>query len=91
MKKLVSIQVAYRGFDHALTLDWIYQRINQAIQERVLDPPVHILVPGNLTIPIHFSLSTVETWKFHYERGNRVEVPRELWKEVDLLLGVAEK
>ena len=83
------IQVAYRGFEHALTLDWVHTQIQAAIREGVLDKPVHEIGSGQVPIPIHFGPSLIETWKFHFDRGHRIEVSRALWNEIDGLLGVS--
>lgn len=88
--ELLPEQVAHRGFEHELTLNWIFERIEKAIGEGLLDKPVHRLPPENRTIPIHFSMSLIETWKFHYNRGSRLNVPRKLWGEVDRILGIAQ-
>ena len=88
MQQLQPIQVAYRGFEHELTLNWIHEKLKAAIDEGVLDKPVHRLPPGNDTIAIHFSVSLIETWKFQFENGHRVDVPRAVWGEIDKLLGV---
>ena len=90
MQQLQPIQVAYRGFEHELTLSWIYERIRSAIDSRVLDKPLHVLPPRNETIAIHFSDSLIETWKLQFVKGHRVDVPREIWDEIDKLLGMDE-
>ncbi|MDP6776963.1 MAG: hypothetical protein QGI83_09375, partial [Candidatus Latescibacteria bacterium] len=88
---LLPEHVAHRGFEHELTLSWIYERIEHAIGRGILDKPVHRLPPENQAIPIHFSMSLIETWKFQYNRGNRVSVPRKLWGEVDKILGLTRQ
>jgi hypothetical protein len=90
MKQLQPIQVAYRGFEHELTISWIHERIKAAIDSRALDKPLHTLPPRNETIAIHFSDSLIETWKLQYDKGHRVDVPREIWDEIDELLGIGE-
>ena len=83
------IQVAFRGFKHAFTLDWVYGQLDAAIREGILERPVHDIGSGQLPIPIHFGLSLVETWKFHFDRGHRIDIPRVLWDEIDRMLGVS--
>ena len=91
MRQLEPIQVAHRGFDRELTVNWIHRRIKSAIDDGVLDRPVHTLPPKNETIPMNFSESLIETWRFQYDKGHRVEVPRQVWDEIDDLLGVGEQ
>jgi|GEM_PF-2312444 hypothetical protein len=76
------IQVAQRGFERALTLDWIHSQIESAIESGALGKPVHELNPGSLSIPVHFGLSLIETWRFQFDRGHRIEIPRALWKRL---------
>ena len=83
------IQVAYRGFEQAFTLDWVHTQIQAAIQEGILEKPLHEIGFGQVPIPVHFGPSLVETWKFHFDRGHRIDIPSSLWDEIDRLLGVS--
>ena len=87
--QILPVQVAHRGFEHELTVSWIYGRIEQAIKKGVLSKPVHILPPGGLVIQVHFAIGLIEYWKQQFQRGIRAEASREFWDEIDRILGVS--
>ena len=74
--ELAPIHVAHRGFEHGLTVEWIYLCIQRSIGEGVLEKPVHRLPPSKTAIPIHFTTSLVEYWKHQFTRGDRLKIPR---------------
>jgi len=84
------IQVAYRGLDHGLTLKWIYERLEEAIEAGRIGRPVHPVGRGGSGIPVHFDMGLVEYWKLQHSRHMQVSVPRDLWKEIDEVLGLSE-
>lgn len=84
----LPIQIAYRGFDYGLTLEWVYERLDRSIKAGKVARPVHNVGPGGLGIPIHFSVSLIEYWKHQYDRHVKVDIPREIWAEIDGILGV---
>ena len=86
--EILPEQVAHRGFEYGLTVDWIYRKIIQSVHEGILERPVHVLKPSSQSIPIRFSTGLVVYWKQQFERGNRIKIPRELWDDIDRILGV---
>ncbi len=86
--EILPVQVAYRGFEHELTVGWIYEHVEKAIRDGVLNKPVHILPPGGEAITIHFAIGLIEYWRQQFDHGIRVEIPREIWNKIDEMLGV---
>tara|TARA_B100001123_G_scaffold204650_1_gene232051 strand:- start:7798 stop:8007 length:210 start_codon:yes stop_codon:yes gene_type:complete len=69
--------LAFRGFEHVFTLDWVYGKLDAAIREGIQERLVHDIGSGQLPIP------------FHFDRGPRIDIPRVLWDEIDRMLGVS--
>ena len=86
--EILPEQVAQRGFEYGLAVRWVYARLQQAIGDGVVPKPVHRMPPHNQAIAMRFARSVVEIWKIQYDRGKRIQIPRDLWPEIDALLGV---
>ena len=87
--EILPVQIAYRGFDHEFTLNWIYECIRRAIAQGTVSRPVHNIGTNGQGIPIHFAVSLIEYWKVQHDRHIRVEVPRDLWEGIDGILGAS--
>ena len=90
LTELAPIHVAHRGFERGLTVEWIYRSIQRSIAEGVLEKPVYRLPPSKTAIPINFTTSLVEYWKHQFIRGDRVKIHRNIWSDIDRILGVQE-
>ena len=86
--KIFPVMVAYRGFQYGLPIDWIYDGIERSLRDGTVKGSHYIRWPGGQPIPVRFTKSLVERWKGQYDDGVKLDIPRELWSQIDKTLGV---
>ena len=85
---VTPVQVAFRGFQYGLPVAWVYEGIERGLKEGIIRQPDYTLWPSGTPISVEYTREDVETWKQQYDGGVQVEIPREVWGEIDRALGV---